>query len=276
MMAPAHPAHGFAEDFVTALLAEALAAGVRVQGIAGLQGAGKSTLAAQLVRQAAARGLRAVALSLDDFYLGRRDRLALARRVHPLLATRGPPGSHDLALACGTLDALREGRPTALPRFDKLADRRLPPSRWKRVATPVDLIVFEGWFLQLPPQAPADLHAPVNELERDSDPTGFWRRWCNSALQAYAPLWARIDRLLFLQGPGFEVVPHWRGQQERELRAAQPQRRAMDRHAIARFVQFFERLSRHAQGTLPAIAQRCVRLDAMRRPLDVAVPPAAT
>ncbi|MBS0193999.1 MAG: kinase [Proteobacteria bacterium] len=260
-----HPLTGFPEDFVAQVLDEALTHRVRVQGVAGLQGSGKSTLAAQVVRLAKQRGLRAVALSLDDFYLGRRERLALGRRIHPLLATRGPPGSHDLSLACGTLDALRQGRATALPRFDKLADRRLPPSRWTKAIKPVDLVLFEGWLLKVPPEAPAALHAPLNALEREADPTGYWRGWCNGALRAYAPLWERIDRLLFLHGPGFAVVPEWRWQQECAAQATPAQRRGMDRHAVERFVMFFERLSRQALRTLPAIAERSVRIDAQRK-----------
>ncbi|MBS0458426.1 MAG: kinase [Proteobacteria bacterium] len=260
-----HTQARFPDDFVAGVLDEALANGVRVQGIAGLQGSGKSTLAAQVAALARERGLQALALSIDDFYLPRRERLALGRRVHPLLATRGPPGSHDVKLACGTLDALRAGRPTALPRFDKLGDRRLPPSRWTKVTRAPDLIVFDGWFLKVPPEPTAALAEPLNALERQADPTGYWRTWCNAALKAYAPLWRRIDRLLFLHGPGFEIVPEWRWQQEQALHAAQPARAAMDRRAVARFVMAFERVSRQALHTLPAIAQRSVRLDAQRR-----------
>lgn len=263
-----HPSSiGFAPDFVSSVLDEALAHDVRVQAIAGLQGSGKSTLVAQVVALAQARGLHALALSIDDFYLPRRDRLALGRRVHPLLATRGPPGSHDLQLAIATLDALRAGHPTALPRFDKLGDRRLPPSRWTKVNRAPDLIVFDGWFLKVPPESTPALIDPLNALEREADPTGLWRTWCNAALRAYAPLWARIDRLLFLQGPGFEIVPEWRWQQEQALHAAQPARRAMDRHAIERFVMAFERLSRQALRTLPTLAERTVKIDAQRQPL---------
>ena len=123
---PPSPA-GYAEPFVAAVLDDALAHDARVYAIAGLQGTGKSTLSAQVAALAAGRGLRTVVLSIDDFYLGRRERLALGREVHPLLATRGAPGSHDVALAIDTIDALREGRATKLPRFDKIADRRLPP-----------------------------------------------------------------------------------------------------------------------------------------------------
>ena len=121
-------------------------------------------------------------------------------------------------MACATLDALRDGRPTRLPRFDKLADTRLPPSRWPSVRG-IDLTLFEGWFLKTPAQTLAELDEPINAVERDEDPDGSWRRYCNDALaRDYPPLWSRLDRLLFLQPPGFEAVPQWRWQQEQACR----------------------------------------------------------
>jgi len=80
-------------------------------GMCGAQGSGKSTLA----RALAGRFPRAVALSIDDFYLTRAERLRLAKEVHPLLATRGVPGTHDLDLANAVLTALERGEPVALP-----------------------------------------------------------------------------------------------------------------------------------------------------------------
>lgn len=264
-----HP--GFPQDFVKAVLADALTSGARVYGIAGLQGTGKSTLSAQLAALAAEQGRHVAVLSIDDFYLDHDQRQQLARDVHPLLATRGPPGTHDIALACDTVDALRNGRAAHLPRFDKIDDRRLPRVAWP-LCTQADLVVLEGWFLKTPPQAPAALVNPVNALERDEDPDGDWRRHCNDALgRDYPPLWRHMDRLLFLQGPGFEMVPDWRWQQEQTLQASEPARRAMTRAQVERFVQFFERVSRQALATLPGIAERSVRLDAARVP--VTTPP---
>ena len=260
--------HGYSTEFVADVLDDALAHRSRVYGIAGLQGTGKSTLSAQMAALASERGQSVVVLSIDDFYLGRRERLRLGHAVHPLLATRGPPGTHDIALACATIDSLKAGKPTALPRFDKIADRRLPPSRWPVIAQRADLIVLEGWFLKVPPEDPSALHPPLNALERDADPTGTWRAYCNHALATYAPLWQRIDRLLFLQGPGFEIVPDWRWQQEVTLQTAHPRRNAMDRKTVERFVLFFERVSRQALRTLPAIADRSIRIDALRRPIQ--------
>ena len=101
---PGFGPRGFAATVVTDVLNDALRHGARVYAIAGLQGCGKSTLATQVAALARERDLRVATLSIDDVYLGRRERQRLARNVHPLLVTRGPPGTHDLALACETLD----------------------------------------------------------------------------------------------------------------------------------------------------------------------------
>ncbi len=289
MAPPIHPAStprtnastGFAPAIVTRVLDQALsiAATPPIFGIVGLQGSGKSTLAKQLVAAGKLQGLAVVALSLDDFYLTVRERLALGKHVHPLLSTRGPPGSHDLALACRTLDSLRqlpaasvvtpatiETDSVRLPVFDKLGDRRLPPSRWPVVTSRPDLIIFEGWFLGVPPQAQDALTAPINSLERDEDDDGRWRHYCNAALAQYAPLWCRIDRLLFLQAPGFDVVPRWRWQQEQAL--AGGKKTALCQEEVARFVLFFERISRHALATLPRLADQVLHLDDQRQLIE--------
>ncbi|WP_407352446.1 kinase [Luteimonas sp. R10] len=269
MAPPPHPTsgNGFANAFVARVLDDALASGARVYGICGLQGSGKSTLADQVAALARARGIRTTTVSLDDFYLERAARAALARDVHPLLATRGPPGTHDLALACATLDALRAGAAVAVPRFDKIADTRLPRGDWPCVEGTA-LTIFEGWCLCTPAEDAAALAEPVNALERDEDRDGAWRSHCNRALaRDYPRLWRRIDRLLFLRPPGFDIVPAWRWQQEQTLqRAAPPRRRTMSRAEVERFVQHYERVSRQALRTLPAIAQWTVALSADRVP----------
>lgn len=265
MSQPAHAA-GFPDTLLHAVL-DGLAArpGMQVLGMSGLQGSGKSTLAAQLVAAATAAGVSAATVSLDDFYLGAAERRALAATVHPLLGTRGPPGTHDLPLALQVIDALRAGGTPALPRFDKLDDDRLPAARWPRPARPLDLLVFEGWCVGVPAEDAAALQRPLNALEAAEDPDGRWRRYCNAALAGqYPALWARLDRLVFLQPPGFEAVLDWRWQQEQALQAARPGRRGMDRAALQRFVQHYERISRHALRTLPALADTVVELDAAR------------
>ena len=244
--------------------------GLRVFGICGLQGSGKSTLAAQLVAAARQAGLAAASVSLDDFYLTAAQRRRLARDVHPLLAIRGPPGTHDLDLALETFDALRRGLTRPLPRFDKAGDDRLAPEHWADTPAPLDLLVFEGWCLGVPAESEEALREPLNPLERDEDPDGRWRRWCNAALaRDYPPLWAQVDVLWFLQPPGFETVHAWRGEQERALQAAHPGHTGMDDAALDRFIQHYERVSRQALRTMPGIADACVALDSERQPLHV-------
>lgn len=265
--------HGYADAVVDATLG-ALAgllrsrrAGPALVGICGLQGSGKSTLARQLAAAARARGIACVALSLDDFYHGRRERRRLAREVHPLLATRGVPGTHDLGLLHATLDALAAAtpaRPARLPRFDKGCDTRVPPSRWRRVGAPPRLVLLEGWCVGLPAQSAAALRRAVNALERDEDRTGAWRAWVNGQLAgAYAAAWRRLDRLVLLQAPRHALVARWRDEQERGLRR-RGAARAMDGAAMRRFLMHTERLGRHALRVLPARADLRLLLGADR------------
>ena len=111
----------------------------RVFAISGPVGAGKSTVATAVARSLARVGMRAVALSLDDFYLSRDER---ARRG---IAWRAAPGSHDLDLMVQTLAAIQDGtRPLALPRFDPSADDR---SADELLEEAPDVVLFDGWII---------------------------------------------------------------------------------------------------------------------------------
>jgi len=237
-----------------------------VLGLSGLQGSGKSSLANVLKTEARSRGWQTVVLSLDDFYYSRSERETLAQDVHPLLRTRGVPGTHEIELLLSVLAALpnaSEKLPVSWPRFDKGRDTRMPPSRWSRAASPPRLVIVEGWALGLRPQPLAALDAPVNAFERDEDADGRWRKWVNKQLRAYQPLWRKLDALVVLQAPNWDVVRHWRGETEQALLARHAPL-AMDAGAMVRFLAHFERLSRHALATLPAIADSVVEYDTER------------
>jgi D-glycerate 3-kinase len=246
--------------------------GLFVLGICGAQGSGKSTLAAALVQRLAAQGLRAATLSLDDIYLTRAERLALARNVHPLFATRGAPGTHDIALGLATLDALKRGEAARLPRFDKARDDRAPASSWPLAPPQTQVLVLEGWCLGARAQDPSALAAPVNELEQLEDPEGIWRRHANAALGGdYQRLFARIDRLVLLAAPGWETVVQWREQQEADLRASSSSAGpgVMSPAQVKRFVQHFERITRAILAEMPLRADRVIRLGPDRAPPDL-------
>ncbi len=234
-----------------------------ILGLSGLQGSGKSTLARVMKAQAVARGWATDVLSLDDFYYARSEREALAREVHPLLRTRGVPGTHEIELLMSVLAALPHASPrlpVLHPRFDKGRDTRFSPSRWPRITQAPSLVIVEGWALGIRPQLQAALATPINALEREEDADGSWRRWVNKQLRSYLPLWRTFDALVVLQAPAWEIVRRWRGEQEQDLIARRAPL-AMDAPTMARFLMHFERLSRHALATLPALADTVVEYD---------------
>lgn len=235
-----------------------------IVGLCGPQGSDKSTLAASLGHLLGAQGLRTAVLSLDDLYLTRAQRADLARRVHPLLRERGVPGTHDVALGLELFAALRRGAPVALPRFDKSRDERMPPEAWPRLPGAIDVLLFEGWCVGARPQPDVELAVPLNAVERDEDPEGNWRRYVNATLAGdYQHLFAELDQLVLLRADGFEQVLAWRVEQEHKLRARLLTSGAdlaatLDDAQLARFIQLFERLTRHMLDEMPARADELI------------------
>lgn len=243
-------------------------------GLSGAQGSGKSTTAGRLVARLAGGGLNAFACSLDDFYLTRAERMALGRDVHPLLATRGVPGTHDVPLMDRVVTRLLTAGPgeeVAVPLFDKVEDDRRPLDAWRRVAGGIDVVLVEGWCMGARPQAAAALARPINALEREGDADGRWRRHVNARLSGpYAAFFARVDLRLMLRAPSFDCVQGWRAEQERGLdfRAGAP-RQPMDDDAIARFIAYYERITGWLLEDEPA--DLIADLDGRRVPMSVRV-----
>ncbi len=232
-----------------------------IVGVSGSQGSGKSTLCRMLEALLAEdHGLRVATLSLDDLYLTRAARAELAASVHPLFATRGVPGTHDVALGLSLLNAVRAcQRGIRLPRFDKGADDRAPETRWPLLEDPVDVLLFEGWCMAATPQFAADLAAPINRLEAGEDPHGTWRAYVNAALAGpYRALFDAPHYLVMLAAPGFEAVLGWRQLQESNCSARTGG--GMTDAELARFVMHYERITRHLLADLPERADVVVSL----------------
>lgn len=243
-----------------------------VVGIHGAQGTGKSTLTLFLKNILQAHfHLSCAAFSLDDIYLTRAQREQLAQSVHPLLRTRGVPGTHDVELGLSVIERLRTAGPdeeTPVPAFDKARDDRLPPAHWPVFRGRPDIILFEGWCMAARPQADADLVQPVNALEAEEDADGRWRRYVNDCLRGpYQELFATLDTLVMLKAPSMDCVLTWRTLQEHRLAdkvARAPEwceygcaagvPHIMSDQEVARFVMHYQRVTEHCLREMPARA----------------------
>ena len=230
-------------------------------GVSGAQGSGKTTVCKLLEM---ANRPRFAPFSLDDVYWSKAERVDLGRLIHPLFATRGPPGTHDLDLAIATIEALQRSTPeseTRLPRFDKLRDEPALETEWPIYRGQPEAILIDGWCLGA---TPPESGKPLNAVEAiDSD--GRWRAAQAVFLaEEYARFFALFDAMIYLKPPSWEIVRRWRGEQEEQLlgRAMNAEERAK----LDRFLMHYERLTRSmmagghgAAGVVELDEQRRVR-----------------
>ena len=242
-----------------------------VFGLCGAQGTGKSALARLMKTLLEQRcGFRVALLSLDDLYLSQAERQRRAETFHPLLITRGVPGTHDVGLGLEVVRSLRKGASVALPRFDKATDEPFPKFQWPIWNGRCDVLLFEGWCVGARPQRQRALEAPVNGLERLEDPDGQWRWYVNRQLAgAYQTLFAELDLLMLLRPRDFELVYAWREEQEAKLRSSGEGTHIMTPTAVRRFVMHFERLTRFIWEEMPERADAVVDLGDDHLPAEV-------
>ncbi|GGE75370.1 kinase [Streptosporangium jomthongense] len=239
-----------------------------VVGIHGAQGTGKSTLALFLTRLLCDHWQCPTAsFSLDDLYLTRAGRRALAEQVHPLFITRGVPGTHDLALGEQVIDQLQTAGPadqTRIPAFDKSRDDRAPLNEWPVFDGRAEVILIEGWCLGALPEDDNALAEPINTLEAEEDSAGTWRGYVNQCLKGrYQAFFARLDSLVMLKAPSMSRVLEWRTLQEHKLAAktgehtsahAERDSRIMSDQEVIRFIMHYERVTRSCLEKLPGRA----------------------
>jgi D-glycerate 3-kinase len=238
-----------------------------IVGINGAQGSGKTTLCKFLEVLLVEHNQIGVTLSLDDLYLTHAERLEMAENCHPLFATRGVPGTHDIARGMEILDRLLAGKPADQPRFDKARDDRAAETR--PIEPPVHVVLLEGWCLGAVPQRAADLAEPVNDLERRDDPDGVWRREVNRRLATdYAEFFARIDMLVMLEVPDFDAVRAHRRLQERKLEQGPA---VMNDAALDRFLAHYQRLTEWMLAEMPTRADVLIEIGRDQRPTRVSM-----
>jgi len=63
---------------------------------------------------------------LDDFYLDKKERIKLSHSKHPLLITRGVPGTHDIYCLKKIINEFNKSHyPIKIPKFEKLSDSQI-------------------------------------------------------------------------------------------------------------------------------------------------------
>lgn len=240
-------------------------AGPLVVAINGAQGTGKSTLSRFLFdffRESA--GLNACVLSLDDIYKTKEERSALGERVHPLLATRGVPGTHDTDLGIRLIERFigGEGGTVRTPRFRKEIDNRAEASEWYSVSLPVDIVLFEGWCVSARAESAASLYEAINDFEAEFDEGGVWRAYVNTCLEGvYRDLFTFVDHTIMLRVPSFDCILKWRMEQEDKLclqcasLADGTKHHFMSKAELRDFIAHFERLTRWMLKDMPSFSE---------------------
>lgn len=243
--------------------------GPLVVGLSGCPGSGRLTLA--LALQLVLRDgfvARTCVLSLSDFSLSLAKRRALARASHPLLETRGLPGTHDIALLQETLDQLlcRGSHEIRLPAFDRVNDTPFPEDRWPSLPSGHEIIILEGWCVGAEPENEADLMAPVSDSEQTRDETAVGRITVNQALATgYASLWARLGSQIFLKAPDWHTAYLWHTEQlgKQHRQGAGPE--ALRPDDVRQRVAPFRRVTESMRRTLPQKADITLSLNASRQ-----------
>ena len=243
---------------------------VLIVGINGCQGSGKSTLAHYLrTILDVEHHIGAEVLSIDDFYLSRQQRQHLANTVHPLLLTRGVPGTHDIGLLIDVIEKLsnKDSESIPLPTFNKAIDDI--DTNAGRISQPASrVIILEGWCLGAAAQTPTELQGPINELESKEDQNGVWRNYVNDQLKGnYSKLFGHIETWIMLKAPSFYWVFDWRKEQENKLTDVVNKSKhanIMNDDKLRQFIAHYQRITESCLKNLPQRVQHLFEFNEQR------------
>ena len=219
-------------------------------GLAGGQGSGKTTISSilTLILQKYFK-LNIFKISIDDFYKTRKDRRLLSKNEHPLLMTRGVPGTHDIDLMLKFFKKVKSKnfKNLDVPKFNKAIDDRCKKSLWYKLRSKPDVVIFEGWCVGAKAQTNKQLKKPINSLERNYDQGIKWRSHVNNQLKTqYKTLFKQLDGLLFLKAKNFNLLRAWRLKQERKLWVQTKNKKnlkIMSNGDVINFMQTYQRIT---------------------------------
>ena len=233
--------------------------------IAGSQGAGKSTLAKifKLVLENAYKK-KVMLLSIDDYYLSKNKRNKLSKNIHPLLITRGVPGTHDIvALKNDIINFQKKKFPIITPRFNKLKDNI---SSKKNIIKNAEILLLEGWCCGSPSINKKYLFQNINRLETIFDKNKKWRQYYNSQLKKdYKKVFSLFDQQIYIQPPSFSYILKWRYNQEKNNALKSRNKDFMNKKDLQKFIQHYEKLTKWMMKTMPAKADILIKIDSNQK-----------
>ncbi|WVQ77976.1 hypothetical protein IAT38_000057 [Cryptococcus sp. DSM 104549] len=229
-------------DHLAAQIAEHKSKGEKgplMVGLQGPQGCGKTTLTTALVSYLEEeKKIKSAILSVDDLYKTH-DGLQSVAQQHPdnaLLAGRGPPGTHDVALAVSILEAVEtinsaSGNTVNLPIFDKSlcggeGDRS---KETVKVTGPIDLFILEGWSMGFAPLSESELKAAYAN-PKPASPATSKTYFPNHPLSSLSTLnfyltdfasavYPFFSSFIQVEPVSYDYVFAWRLEQERAMKA---------------------------------------------------------
>ena len=238
-------------------------------GLAGGQGTGKTTISSLLeIILRKYFKLNVFKISIDDFYRTRKERFNLSKKVHPLLMTRGVPGTHDIKIM---LDFFRKSKTKKfksfkLPKFNKAIDDRCKKNQWYTIKKRPDVIIFEGWCVGARAEKNSTIRKSINSLEKANDAQLIWRNYVNKQLKTkYKKLYDQLDCLVYLKAKNFSLLQKWRLIQEKKLwlrnKNKKTKNKIMSKGDVINFMQTYQRVTQNMFKFAPRYASVILNLN---------------
>ena len=237
-------------------------------GLAGGQGTGKTTISS-LIRIILTKyfKLNVFRISIDDFYKTRKERINLSKRVHPMLLTRGVPGTHDINMMLNFFkkSKSKKFKRLKLPIFNKAIDDRFSKKHWYDLKKKPDVIIFEGWCVGAKSEKNNTLKKTINSMEKTKDQKQIWRKYVNDQLKSkYKKLYSQLNCLIYLKAKDFSLLQKWRLKQERKLWVKSKKNlntKIMSKDNVLTFMQTYQRVTQNMFKYTPKYASVIINLN---------------
>ena len=237
-------------------------------GLAGGQGIGKTTITSIItIILKKYFKLNAFKISIDDFYKTRKQRTLLSKNKHPLLMTRGVPGTHDINIMLNFFRKIKvkKFKSLKLPKFNKAVDERYKQNLWYKIKSKPDVVIFEGWCVGAKSQNFRQLKKSINSLERIHDQTFKWRQYVNYQLETkYKKLFNQLDGLLYLRAKNFSLLRRWRLKQEKKLWLKSKNKKnlkIMNKDQVKNFMDTYQRITQQMFKDMPKYSSIIMNLN---------------